>query len=89
MAFSFQRAQDRATTPARNAAVAMLTALIIAFGLMPCFGRGPARPGWRKLHAGTPCLGESNGNRLFCGARAMFSFADMMEFLTNEFSSPG
>src|SRR5207248_4677510 len=40
----------------------------------------------RQIDAGAPRFRETDGDRLFCGSRAVLALADMMHFFTNEFA---
>lgn len=58
----------------------------IALGFMPCLCRSLSATGRGQFHSGASSFGKSDRDGLFCGARAVFAFTDVMHFLAHEFS---
>src|SRR5687768_607580 len=65
---------------------ARLAFAIITFGVLARFRRRSAAPRRRQLHSSTASFGQADRNRLLRGTRAMFAFANVMDFLAHEFA---
>jgi hypothetical protein len=49
------------------------------------FGGSLSFARWAQFHTCPPSFGQTDGDRLFARAGAVFAFADMVHFLANEF----
>ena len=58
-------------------------------GLAPRLGRSFTGLGWRQLYAGAPGHGKADGDGLLGRAGAVFSLANMVNFLAHEFTGLG
>ena len=81
--FTLQRALRRTRTSPRCLMFLLARSLILS--RLPAHRRRSLRG--RQFHARPPGLGQSNRNRLLRGPYAMFSFTNMMNFFSHEFSS--
>ena len=67
----------------------VLSAFVITFGLAAYPG-GNLSAAWRwQFYAGAPRLGQAHGNGLPGRTGAVFSFANVVKFLADEFSRLG